>query len=85
ALLGGGLFRANSITHNTISWTGARPISLRRDVATRVAFNCITDAAAAIWLDHSTDAIIEGNRTAGAELITRVEQTGLCSIRPPAR
>ncbi|MDD4891035.1 MAG: right-handed parallel beta-helix repeat-containing protein [Phycisphaerae bacterium] len=82
-LLGGRLFLGNSITHNTLSWPAPRPISLIRDLGTLVAFNRFSDADAAIWLDNSTDVIIEGNRTAAGVPVSRTEQTGKCSLQGP--
>jgi parallel beta-helix repeat protein len=80
-LLGGRLFLANDISHNTISWAGPRPISLARDTGTTVAFNRITDARAAIHMDHTTGAVLDGNRTTSGVLITKTEQTGPCTLQ----
>jgi len=85
SLLAGRLFLANSITHNTISWTGPRAISLAHDTGTSVLFNRISDTQSAIALDHTTGAIIQGNRAADGGLITRTDQVGPCTCTMPDR
>lgn len=82
-LLAGRMFLANSITHNTISWPGVRPISLAHDTGTVVMFNRFTDAQAAIALDHTTNAILQGNRAADGSLITDTNPTGPCTSTMP--
>lgn len=75
-LLGGRLFLANSIAHNTISWPGARPISLARDTGTAVEFNRIAGGGVAIYMDHTTGAVLNGNRGPAGTLIRDVRQVG---------
>ncbi|MCG3178578.1 MAG: hypothetical protein BIFFINMI_00906 [Phycisphaerae bacterium] len=80
-LLAGRLFQANRITHNTLSWAGRRPIALARDFGSYVAFNRITDSGAAIWMDHTSGAVLESNRTAAGDLVTATRREGDCTFR----
>ncbi len=80
-LLAGRLFLGNTIANNTINWTGPRPIKLARDTGTVVSCNRISDAKAAISLEHSSDVVIDGNRSMTGEPITKTEQVGTCTVR----
>ena len=80
-LLEGRLFLGNTITHNTISWTGKWPIRLRRDHGTYVAFNRVSDEHATFYLDHTTAALFKENRTMAGALIGRTKTNGPCTFR----
>lgn len=80
-LLGERLFLANRIDGNRISWVGKWPIRLTQDTATVVSGNLISDEEAAFSLEETTDAIIEGNRTASGRPIASVIEQGRCSYR----
>lgn len=79
-LLGGRLFLGNTISHNTLTWGADRPIRLGRDCGTHVAFNRIAGGGA-IDMDHTTDAVLEGNLDATGQSFTATSRTGPCTFR----
>jgi len=80
-LLDGRMFLGNQITHNIISWAGGPALRLARDHGSWLAFNQVSGQAAPIAMDHTTNAILEGNRSVDGTVIRRTSETGPCSYR----
>ena len=80
-LLGGRLFLGNQIVSNALSWAGRNPVRLTRDHGSYVGHNRISDAGAAITMEHTTGAVLEGNRTMAGTPVTEVRTTGSCTYR----
>jgi len=78
-LLEGRMFLGNRIVLNTISWAGKRSLRFGHDWGTQVASNRLSDEDAAIYLEGSRNMILQNNRTAIGNLVTKVHESGKCT------